>query len=170
VPRLGAALPDARDILFIHDNVGEIAFDKELIRELLLQAPGARVTSALRGGVMTSDATIEDGAAIGLGEVATIIASGPDTLGICFAEMTDEMRNAVGRADLVISKGQANFYVMDERPAAILAPVACLLRTKCEVVSRHLGFDHVVNVARWLEPENLDRSVGQRAGSSTRAA
>ncbi len=46
-------------ILYIHDNVGEIAFDKLLIKEL--RKYGAQVTSALRGGPITSDATMEDG-------------------------------------------------------------------------------------------------------------
>ncbi|HJZ86290.1 MAG TPA: ARMT1-like domain-containing protein [Polyangia bacterium] len=152
VDRLLEAARGAREILYIHDNVGEVAFDKELIRELLRLAPGARVTSALRGDVMTSDATVDDGRAVGLAEVAQIIASGPDTLGISFAEMTDQMRAAIARADLVISKGQANFYVMDERPREVPAPIMCLLRTKCMVVSRHLGFDRIVNVAKWLTP------------------
>jgi uncharacterized protein with ATP-grasp and redox domains len=151
-PALGARLRAAREILFVHDNVGEVAFDKELVRELRRQAPQAHVTSALRTGVMTSDATLEDGRAVGLGEVSNVIASGPDTLGICFAEMTPEMHSAIASADLILSKGQANFYVFDDRPAEVRAPVLCLLRTKCMVVSRHLGFDRIVNVAQWIEP------------------
>jgi uncharacterized protein with ATP-grasp and redox domains len=146
--RLGAA----REILFVHDNVGEVAFDKELCRELRRQAPHAHITSALRAGVMTSDATLDDGRAVDLGEVTDVIASGPDTLGICFAEMTPEMHAAIARADLIISKGQANFYVFDDRPAEVRVPVLALLRTKCMVVSRHLGFDRIVNVATWIEP------------------
>jgi damage-control phosphatase, subfamily I len=143
-------LPAAREIVVIHDNVGEIAFDKELLRELGRQAPNARITSALKGGVMTSDATVDDGRTVGLGEVAEIIASGPDTLGICIAEMSGELRDALARADLVISKGQGNFYVLEERPREVPAPTLLLLRTKCMVTSRHLGFDHIVNVARFL--------------------
>jgi uncharacterized protein with ATP-grasp and redox domains len=147
--RFAERLSAAREILFVHDNVGEVAFDKELIRELRRQGrPDLRVTSALRSGVMTSDATLEDGAAVGLSEVADVIASGPDTLGISFREMTDEMRAAFTRADVVVSKGQANFYVFDDRPAQVKTPVLCLLRTKCMVVSRHLGFDRIVNVAK----------------------
>src|SRR5262249_36865501 len=55
-----ARLPSAREIVVIHDNVGEVAFDKELLRELGRQAPKARIVSALKGGVMTSDATCDD--------------------------------------------------------------------------------------------------------------
>jgi uncharacterized protein with ATP-grasp and redox domains len=151
--RLRATLPGAREILFIHDNVGEIAFDKELLRELARQAPLARLRSAVRGDVMTSDATADDASAVGLAEVAEVLVSGPDTLGISFAEMTDEMRAAIAGADLIVAKGQANFYVMDDRPPQVRVPVFCLLRTKCPVVSRHLGFERLVNVARWIHPE-----------------
>ena len=141
-------LPSAREIVVIHDNVGEIAFDRELLREL--GRHGAHITSALKGGVMTSDATVDDGRTVGLHEVADLIASGPDTLGICIAEMSDELRRALARADLVISKGQGNFYVLEERPPEVPPPTLLLLRTKCMVTSRHLGFDHIVNVARWM--------------------
>jgi hypothetical protein len=146
-----ARLPEAREILVIHDNVGEIAFDKALLRELRRQAPRARITSALKGDVMTSDATVEDGRRVGLHEVAEVIASGPDTLGICLLEMSDEFRAALGRAELVIAKGQGNFYVLEERPPEVPAPMLLLLRTKCMVTSRYLGFDRIVNVARWME-------------------
>ena len=47
------------EILYIHDNVGEIAFDKLLIKEF--RKYGVNVTSALREGPITSDVTIEDG-------------------------------------------------------------------------------------------------------------
>jgi uncharacterized protein with ATP-grasp and redox domains len=152
VPELAERMHSAREILFIHDNVGEVAFDMQLLCELRRQAPAARLTSALRGGVMTSDATIADGETVGLSEVAEVIATGPDTLGISFAEMSPELAAALARADLVIAKGQANFYVLEERPPAVPGAIALLLRTKCLVVSRHLGFDRIVSVARLLPP------------------
>ncbi|GAH29734.1 unnamed protein product, partial [marine sediment metagenome] len=46
---------------------------------------GSSVTSVLRGGPITSDATMEDGEEVGLQEAASeIILAGPDTLGISF--------------------------------------------------------------------------------------
>jgi len=133
-------------ILYIHDNVGEIAFDKLLIKEL--RRYGASVTSALRGGPITSDATIEDGETVGLQEAASkIILAGPDTLGISLNEMSDQLKEELQTADLVIAKGQANYYALTEYKSKVPGEVACLFRTKCEIVSNELGETGKINIA-----------------------
>jgi hypothetical protein len=133
-------------VVYVHDNVGEIALDALLIAEL--RGRGAHVTAALRGGPITSDATMEDGVAVGLGAVAdAVVCAGPDTLGVSWAEMSTELRAALQGADLVIAKGQANYYVFSEHVGELGARVACLLRTKCPVVSRRFGHEGPVNVA-----------------------
>ena len=58
-----------KKILYIPDNVGELAFDKVVIG--LLRSYGAEVIVPLRGGPITSDATLEDGVTIGISEVAS---------------------------------------------------------------------------------------------------
>ena len=133
-------------ILYIHDNVGEIAFDKLLIKEL--RRYGASVTSVLRGGPITSDATIEDGETVGLQEAASkIILAGPDTLGISLHEMSDQLKRELQTVDLVIAKGQANYYALTEYRSEVPGEVACLFRTKCEIVSNELGEIGKINVA-----------------------
>ena len=133
-------------ILYIHDNVGEIAFDKLLIKEL--RKYGASVTSALRGGPITSDATMEDGETVGLQEAASeIILAGPDTLGISLSEMSDQLKQELQTADLVIAKGQANYYALTEYRSKVPGEIACLFRTKCEIVSNELGETGKINIA-----------------------
>ena len=133
-------------ILYIHDNVGEIAFDKLLIKEL--RRYGASVTSALRGGPITSDATVGDGETVGLQEAASeIILAGPDTLGISLNEMSKELKRGLQTADLVIAKGQANYYALTEYRSKVPGKIACLFRTKCEIVSNDLGETGKINVA-----------------------
>jgi len=133
-------------ILYIHDNVGEIAFDKLLIKELIKY--GTSVTSALRGGPITSDATIEDGETVGLQEAASkIILAGPDTLGISLNEMSDQLKRELQTANLVIAKGQANYYALSEYKSKVPGEIACLFRTKCEIVSNELGETGKINVA-----------------------
>ncbi|GAI63569.1 unnamed protein product, partial [marine sediment metagenome] len=133
-------------ILYIHDNVGEIALDKLLIKEL--KRYGASVTSALRGGPITSDATIEDGETVGLQDAASkIILAGPDTLGISLNEMSDQLKQELQTADLVIAKGQANYYALTEYRLEVPGTVACLFRTKCELVTNELGETGKINVA-----------------------
>ena len=133
-------------ILYIHDNVGEIAFDKLLIREL--RRYGASVTSALRGGPITSDATMEDGETVGLQEAASeIILAGPDTLGISLSEMSNQLKQELQTADLIIAKGQANYYALSEYKSKVPGKIAFLFRTKCEIVSNELGEEGKINAA-----------------------
>jgi uncharacterized protein with ATP-grasp and redox domains len=128
------AIEKARTILYILDNVGEIAFDKILIEKFLARK---NVIACVRGGVMTSDAIIEDLKAIGLEKVvARTIISGTDTLGVLREEISPELKNALERAGFIIAKGQANFYFFSSYPEMTHAPVACLFTTKCEPVAR----------------------------------
>ena len=145
-PEIFRIAKSSSKILYIHDNVGEIAFDKLLIKEL--RRYGASVTSALRGGPITSDATMEDGETVGLHEAASkIILAGPDTLGISLNEMSAQLKRELQTADLVIAKGQANYYALTEYRSKVPGEVACLFRTKCEIVSNELGETGKINVA-----------------------
>jgi uncharacterized protein with ATP-grasp and redox domains len=136
-------------LLFIHDNVGEIAFDKLLIKEF--KNSGWFVTSALRGGPITSDATLEDGAYVGINETADlVICAGPDTLGISWEEKSPELDYALTHSDLIVSKGQANFYLFSDYQKVIKKPVMCLLTTKCPYVSSYFKETSLISVAKLL--------------------
>jgi damage-control phosphatase, subfamily I len=125
-------------VLYIHDNVGEIALDKLFIQELRRQ--GCHVTSALRGGPITSDATMEDGRMVGLdAAVDRLIVAGPDTLGISWEEASPDLKQAMQAASLIIAKGQANYYVFSEHRAKLRGEVFCLFTIKCQPVADVLG-------------------------------
>jgi hypothetical protein len=125
-------------VLYIHDNVGEIALDKLLIEEV--RRHGCHVTSALRGGPITSDATMDDGRMVGLAAaVDRLILAGPDTLGISWEEASPDLRQALRDATLIIAKGQANYYVLSEHRAELHAEVFCLFTIKCQPVADVLG-------------------------------
>jgi uncharacterized protein with ATP-grasp and redox domains len=125
-------------VLYIHDNVGEIALDRLLIEEL--RRHGCHVTSALRGGPITSDATMEDGRMVGLESAADrLILAGPDTLGISWEEASPDLRQALAEARLLVAKGQANYYVLSEHRAELRAEVFCLFTIKCQPVADVLG-------------------------------
>jgi len=137
----------ARRILYILDNVGEIAFDKLLIQELQQYAP---VVSTIRGGPITSDAVMEDAVQVGLDRVAPLVVAGPDTLGISLDEMSQELREEMASADLIIAKGQANYYVMDDYRHQAEQRIACLFSTKCDPVSGNFGLRGKANIAALL--------------------
>ena len=79
---------------------------------------------------------MEDAQQVKLHEAASsVILAGPDTLGISFEEISEEFRTDLSQTDLVISKGQAKYYVFSEHKDEVNCPIVCLFRTKCEVVS-----------------------------------
>lgn len=128
----------APHVLYLVDNVGEIALDALLIAEL--QRHGCAVTVAVKGGPITSDATLADARTAGLDRLAPVILSGPDTLGIPVdEEMSPELRAALAQAGLIIAKGQANFYALSELAPRLDAQAVCLLRSKCALAAGALG-------------------------------
>jgi len=137
-------------VLYIHDNVGEIALDKLFIQEI--RRHGCHVTSALRGGPITSDATMEDGRTVGLDRaVDRMIQAGPDTLGISWEEASTELREAILSARLIVAKGQANYYVFSEHKADLQADVFCLFTIKCQPVADVVGVQPKQAVGIFLE-------------------
>jgi damage-control phosphatase, subfamily I len=129
----------AKNIVYIPDNVGELPFDKLLVT--LLSSYGAKVTVPMRGGAITSDAIMADAEKVQMSSAATqVILAGPDTLGISFSEMSADLSKALSEADLVIAKGQANYYVLSEFENRFpRATIACLLTAKCGLVWQNFG-------------------------------
>ena len=124
-------------VLYLCDNVGEIALDRLLIEEV--QRYGCEVTAAVKGGPIASDAVMADAQAVGLTGIVPLILTGPDTLGLPLDEMSARMEAALQAAELVISKGQANYYALSEIHANLPGQVFCLLRTKCQPAAASLG-------------------------------
>lgn len=139
----------SKQILYIHDNVGEIAFDKLLIEELKKYAS---ITSVLRGGAITSDATVYDAEMVGLKETSNrIINTGTDTLGILYEEISEELKIAISESDLIIIKGQANYYTFSE-PVIKRRGIVSLFSTKCHVVANEFNLkDRINNIAAILK-------------------
>jgi uncharacterized protein with ATP-grasp and redox domains len=136
--------------LYLADNVGEIALDTLLVTEL--RHYGCAVTVAVKGGAITSDAVWADAHAVGMDALAPVILSGPDTLGVPLDEMSTALRAELQRAELVISKGQANYYACSELARDYSAAFICLLRTKCSVAAQDLGLSRPrANAAVGLE-------------------
>jgi uncharacterized protein with ATP-grasp and redox domains len=172
LPQIYEELGAAARILFVHDNVGEIALDKLLIEDIQKEdarrktqdmkpsnlksqvsslESSSKVISAVRGGPITSDATMADAQQVKLHETsASVILAGPDTLGISFEEMSKEFRKELSQTDLVIAKGQANYYVFSEHKGEVGCPIVCLFRTKCRVVSSVFHAMDNINVASIL--------------------
>jgi len=149
--RIYAAAHAASTIVYIPDNVGELPFDKLLIAELASR--GAVVTVPLRGGAITSDAMMADALAAGMDDSACkLILAGPDTLGISFSEMSKPLALALAKADLIIAKGQANYYVLSEFGHKYPhATIACLFTAKCDTVWKAFGCNEKSSIATIIQ-------------------
>ena len=104
--KLRADLEGGKELLYLTDNAGEIVFDRvwlEVIRDLF---PNLAITVCVRGGPAQNDATIADAEEIGM--PFRVIDNGTCISGTVLEKASEELRAAIERADVVISKGQAN--------------------------------------------------------------
>lgn len=134
-PSFKEELIGAREVMILGDNSGEIAFDKLLAEQL--KALGVRVTYVVKGSPILNDATLEDAEYVEMKDVATVISNGSGFLGTVTKTCSEEFRTALEEADLVISKGQANYESLESACEAG-EKTYFLLRAKCEVVAESL--------------------------------
>lgn len=130
---LRRAVAEARQILFLGDNAGEIVFDKLLLEFL----PRERVTFAVRGAPVLNDATLADAEASGITELVEVVDNGSDAPGTILPNCSPEFRQLFEQADLVIAKGQGNFETLQGIEGK---EIFFILKVKCEVVAFHTGF------------------------------
>jgi uncharacterized protein with ATP-grasp and redox domains len=124
------ALSRAGQVLYLADNAGETVFDRVLIETLDIS-----VLYAVKGGPVINDATWEDALAAGVTGVATVVSTGLDAPGAILDRCSEEFQRLYGEAELVISKGQANYETLSEEGPEVFF----LLQAKCPVIARDLG-------------------------------
>ncbi len=125
------AVLEAKSILYLGDNAGEIFFDRELIALM----PTNKVTFAVRGGPIINDVTREDAELAGITQLVEVIDNGYYGPGCDLELCSDEFQQAFANADLVVSKGQGNLETLYDAPGHI----AFLFMVKCPVVSQMVG-------------------------------
>jgi uncharacterized protein with ATP-grasp and redox domains len=131
--RLERAMCRSGEVLYLIDNAGETVFDRVLIEELT--SSDLRVTVAAKGQPILNDATVEDALVAGLDQVADVVSNGSPMIGTALETCSQEFRHLFEHAQLVISKGQANFETLNETTK----PIFFILKAKCPEVARELG-------------------------------
>jgi len=126
-------LEGIKEVLFIGDNAGEIVFDKILVEELVQR--GKKVTYVVKGGPILNDATLQDSAYVGMDKVAEIITTGSNFLGVSLKRVSDSFLNNLKNAELILSKGQANFESL-ENEKLVKGKIFFLLKIKCYEVGK----------------------------------
>jgi uncharacterized protein with ATP-grasp and redox domains len=129
------SLENAKYLLILGDNAGEIVFDKILIIILKKYYPDLEIVYSVRSAPIINDATLEDAKFISLTNLVQVIESN-DAPGIILSEATDEFKKHFSnKKGIILSKGQGNFeslYGM-EIPGKELY---YLLKAKCNLMER----------------------------------
>lgn len=125
-------ISEAKNILYLGDNAGEIVFDKLFIETM----NHPNVTFAVRGANVINDVTLNDAIDVGMIKHCKVISNGYDAPSTILPKCSPEFNNIFNRADLIISKGQGNFegLLQNKHPHLFF-----MLMAKCHTMANMLG-------------------------------
>jgi uncharacterized protein with ATP-grasp and redox domains len=134
---------NANEVLFLHDNAGEVVLDMILIREI--KRLGPKVIAVVKGGPVLNDATMIDADEVNLGDYAdTVVDTGAPAIGINLERNSKEFLDLFNSAELIVAKGMGNFESLTEFEPK--SPTVHIMRTKCIPVAKHVGVPKNKNV------------------------
>lgn len=127
-------LAEARRLAWFSDNCGEIVFDR-LLLEVVREQWDLEVTYVTHTLPVLNDALLADARAVGLPAVASVVENGARQAlpGNLVADLAAEPARAVEAADLVVSKGVANYELLSWE-GALGGRVTYLVHGKCHPV------------------------------------
>lgn len=135
-------LEQAKKLVYVTDNCGEILLDKIFIKCIEDKYPKLKITVIVRGQNVINDATIEDAKQVGLTDIVTCIGNGNGAPGTVIKLLSEEAKQALLEADMIISKGQGNFESLFGEG---LNPYYIFL-CKCELFVRRFGLKQYESV------------------------
>lgn len=135
LPNLISEILEAKDILYLTDNVGEVVFDAQVI-DILFQLD-KEITVAGKSKPILNDATIKDlqdlWAELSILRSPNILSIGTNSVGLLLDEISKEFQEILRKSDLIIAKGMGHFETLPEYKWN--QSVWCLFRAKCEAVA-----------------------------------
>lgn len=129
---LREAVERSNNIMYLADNSGEIIFDRFLLEIL----PANKVTYVVKGGPIVNDATMDDAISTGVVDLVRVIDNGHSAQGTILKNCSSTFMTEFRKADLIISKGQANFETLSDIKDKT---IFYLLRAKCSSVASAIG-------------------------------
>jgi len=122
-------------ILYLSDNAGEIYFDIPLYDYLKHHC--RQIYLVVKGGPSLNDLTrTELHSAELTGRFDAVADTGTDGAGIDWDHVSSEFLDLVASADLIVSKGMANFETL--YPRSIATPSFYLFKVKCEPIQNFI--------------------------------
>lgn len=125
----------AKTLLYIGDNCGEIVLDKVLVRQIRRENPDLIVRFGVRGAPIINDVTSIDAHQVGLDKIARIVSSGSAIPATDLSATSDEFNDVFFGSDVVICKGMGNYEALFDCERELFF----LLMTKCEFVTEEIG-------------------------------
>lgn len=125
-------IDEAKNIMIITDNAGEIVFDKLLVEQM----PMDKITYVVKGGPIVNDATMEDAVDVGMTKLVKVIDNGLAAQGTIMELVSEEFLEQFQSADLILSKGQANYETLSDLNND---RIVFMLRAKCKSIAGAIG-------------------------------
>ena len=100
---------EGRNFLILCDNCGEIVLDKILLRVIHRYFPNLKLYAMVRGAETLNDATMEDALYCGIDKEACVITNGAAVAATIPALLSEEAKNIMESADIILAKGQGNY-------------------------------------------------------------
>ena len=133
-------LRDAKNVLYLTDNCGEIALDAILIEAIAEM--GKTIVISPKEEPILNDATVDDIEELGLGQYGAIIPHAKDTIGLTLDNMAAGFLDVWENADLIIAKGIGYYQTL----FGVRENIAFLLKAVCRPVARSLNVKQGENV------------------------
>ncbi len=134
---------NSSEVIFLHDNAGEVVLDMILMREI--KRLGPKVIAVVKGGPILNDATMIDADEVNLLDYADeVIDTGAPAIGVNLERNSKEFVDIFHSAELIVAKGMGNFESLTEFEPE--APTVHIMRTKCIPVAKHVGVPKNKNV------------------------
>ena len=122
-------------VLYLTDNAGEIYFDLPLYE--YIRDRSRKTILVVKGGPSLNDLTRTELKSAGLEKrFDAVMDTGTDGAGIDWENVSRDFLDLIASADLILSKGMANFETL--YPRNVSAPIFFLFKVKCEPIQNYI--------------------------------
>ncbi len=146
-PRVVQALKEAKVVLYLTDNAGEVFFDLPLLKAL--KDRGLEVYYAVKPEPLQNDLCLEDLNKIDVELPVPVVSTGARIVGLVWEEASAEFRSIYQQADIILAKGMGHFETLSKAPRR--DRLVFMLCAKCVPVSKALEVPLHSYICLWEE-------------------
>lgn len=125
-------LGNSNELLFLTDNAGEGVMDKLFLEVIRETYPQLQLKVLVKGKPVLNDVTMEDALQIGLQQIAEVCDNGNGIAGTWLPELSLQAKAVWENAEVIISKGQANYETLRLNDRNIYFMFLCKCKMFCE--------------------------------------